>query len=252
MAQVLFGNSMWQLIVISDGMSKLILVALLGMSITCWTLFFYKLILLRIKKKQMKEALIAIKNKCTLADLLTLSAQLSKTLPGFLLNNVLAYVRDLLQLKGQEKQSLSMQEWDLVSHHIDQVYVEMVEQEEHFMPVIYSCAGVATLIGLFGTVWGLVHSFIRIAEKQSADIATVAPGIAEALITTLAGLMVAIPAYIMFHYLSVQIRKLEGQLDSFADIASLSLKQVFMHSNEDAEMISLRTKQSSTQVRGEQ
>ena len=67
-------------------------------------------------------------------------------------------------------------------------------------------AAVSPLLGLFGTVWGLVHAFVRIGELQTADIATVAPGIAEALITTLAGLMVAIPALVMYHYVANKIR----------------------------------------------
>ena len=98
------------------------------------------------------------------------------------------------------------------------------------MPILYSCAGVATLIGLFGTVWGLVHAFIRIGEKQAADIATVAPGIAEALITTLGGLMVAIPAYVMFHFLSVRVRALESHYHTFVDMFALRTKHLFVQS----------------------
>ena len=121
-----------------------------------------------------------------------------------------------------------MREWEIAEQNGDHIYADIIEQEEQYMPVLYSCAGVATLIGLFGTVWGLVHAFVRIGEKQSADIATVAPGIAEALITTLAGLMVAIPAYVMFHYLSVQVRKLETQLNTFVDITMVRLKRIFV------------------------
>ena len=78
--------------------------------------------------------------------------------------------------------------------------------EESYLPFLFTSASVSPLLGLFGTVWGLVHAFIRISEKQSADITTVAPGIAEALITTLAGLLVAVPALVMYHYLIAQIR----------------------------------------------
>jgi biopolymer transport protein ExbB/TolQ len=73
------------------------------------------------------------------------------------------------------------------------------------------------LLGLFGTVWGLIHAFIRISEKQAADITVVAPGIAEALITTLAGLIVAIPALIMYNYLIVRVRHIETQMVQLAD-----------------------------------
>jgi biopolymer transport protein TolQ len=86
-------------------------------------------------------------------------------------------------------------------------------------------AGVSPLLGLFGTVWGLIHAFVRISEKQSADIATVAPGIAEALITTLAGLMIAIPSLMMFSYLTTQLKSIEHRLIGVADRFSLILQK---------------------------
>ena len=61
----------------------------------------------------------------------------------------------------------------------------------------------------FGTVWGLIHAFMGIAQQKSADISAVAPGIAEALITTLGGLIIAIPALVMFNYLTSEVRKLK-------------------------------------------
>ena len=77
----------------------------------------------------------------------------------------------------------------------------MILHDEAYVPILSSCAAVAPLLGLFGTVWGLIHAFLQISQTQVADLATVAPGISEALITTLAGLMVAIPALIMYNYL---------------------------------------------------
>ena len=87
-------------------------------------------------------------------------------------------------------------------------------------------AAVSPLMGLFGTVWGLIHAFVRIGELQSADIATVAPGIAEALITTLAGLMVAIPALAMYHYVANKIRATERQLFVCADQISMIMRSL--------------------------
>ena len=78
-------------------------------------------------------------------------------------------------------------------------------------------AAVGPLLGLLGTVWGLVHSFIDISQKQSADIVTVAPGIAEALITTIAGLLVAIPAVMLFYYVLSKVKAIESQLYMIAD-----------------------------------
>ena len=101
----------------------------------------------------------------------------------------------------------------------------MLMHNEEYIAILSSSAAVAPLLGLFGTVWGLVHSFMRISETQVADIATIAPGIAEALITTLAGLIVAIPALIMFNYLHTKTRALEHGLISLADRMTFVLQQ---------------------------
>ena len=226
---VFMGNSLWQLIASADSMSKFVLFALLGMSIVCWTIFFYKLILLRIKREQLKRALMAIRTTTSVPDLIALSTELSKTLPGHVLVQGLTFTKRLLDQRKSDV--LTASEWEGVEQQIDQATEDIIVQEEAYLPVLFGCAGVATLIGLFGTVWGLIHAFVRIAEKQSADIATIAPGIAEALITTLSGLVVAIPAYIMFHYLSVQNKQTEHQLFQIVDRFRWLLKHNFVRSN---------------------
>jgi biopolymer transport protein ExbB/TolQ len=71
-----------------------------------------------------------------------------------------------------------------------------------------------------------VHSFVRIGELQTADIATVAPGIAEALITTLAGLIVAIPALAMYHYVANKVRVIERLLFVCSDQISMIMQSM--------------------------
>jgi len=74
----------------------------------------------------------------------------------------------------------------------------------------------APFIGLFGTVWGIMTSFSTIGLQGSASIGGVAPGIAEALIATAAGLIAAIPAVIFYNYLSDKIRLFTSDLDDFS------------------------------------
>ncbi len=113
-----------------------------------------------------------------------------------------------------------------MERHIDNNIESVIMHNESYLPVLSSCANVATLLGLFGTVWGLIHSFMRISESQVADIATMAPGIAEALITTLAGLIVAIPALMMFNYLHTKTRMLEHNLIILADRMTFIFQQL--------------------------
>ena len=83
-----------------------------------------------------------------------------------------------------------------------------------------SLAIVATaspFIGLFGTVWGIMHAFQNIAISKNTSLAVVAPSIAEALFATAVGLIAAIPAYIAYNKFSTDAGKYAGRLESFAD-----------------------------------
>jgi biopolymer transport protein TolQ len=85
-----------------------------------------------------------------------------------------------------------------------------------------TCGNTAPFIGLFGTVWGIMTSFHAIGVKGSASLATVAPGIAEALIATAAGLAAAIPAVMAYNYFLGQVRRRQSELGDFAaDLAAL-------------------------------
>ncbi len=213
-----WGNSMWHLVLQADAVSKCVLLILLAMSVTCWAIFLYKLMLLRVKNRQMKSILNKMKALQTIDELFSVATLAAGSLPGFFLSKNLSYLKIVLQSRPpKERLSLTKPEWELVQEHSYQTIDSIIENEESYLTVLSTSADVATLLGLFGTVWGLVHAFISISERQSADITTVAPGIAEALLTTLGGLMVAIPALVMFSYLRSQIRTLERQCETLAE-----------------------------------
>jgi len=216
---MLVGNSLWYLVRQSDLMSKLVLFTLLVMSIVCWTIFVSKLILFRVKKNQIDAAMRQVKNVNNVEQLLAIATTHEGTVPGYFLSKTLIFSQSLKRLSGPQQTAM-------LQNNIDQTMDSVLMDEESYLPVLQTSAAVAPLLGLFGTVWGLVHSFLSISEKQSADITTVAPGLAEALITTLAGLMVAIPALVMYNMLNTQLRKMEHDLFRFADYVSAILQNV--------------------------
>lgn len=226
------GNSLWQLVLQSDYVSKFVLLVLLGLSIACWTIFLYKIVLLRLKKKHMKQAIERMKAMNSIDDMLAVAAHLSNTIPGYFLSKNLSFLKSLLESQKEiGKTELSQQDWEILQQHMYQTIDSMVHNDEAYLSLLSTSAAIAPLLGLFGTVWGLVHSFIRISEKQTADITTVAPGIAEALITTLAGLIVAIPALVMFNYLLVQVRHLEQQYATYADRVGFVIQRLLVKAN---------------------
>lgn len=89
-----------------------------------------------------------------------------------------------------------------------------LEQNLAFLATVGSTA---PYIGLLGTVWGIMNSFISIGQQQSATLATVAPGIAEALIATAIGLFAAIPAVVAYNRFNDAVDRLEGSYENFRD-----------------------------------
>jgi biopolymer transport protein TolQ len=88
---------------------------------------------------------------------------------------------------------------------------------ESLTPLLATVGSSAPFIGLFGTVWGIMDAFRNIGSKGSANLATVAPGIAEALIATAIGLVAAIPAVMAYNFFARKIKVLANEMDSFGN-----------------------------------
>ena len=84
------------------------------------------------------------------------------------------------------------------------------------MAFLATTGSIATFVGLFGTVWGIMYSFIGIAKSKSTNLAVVAPGIAEALLATAIGLFAAIPAVVFYNIFARRIAAYNQRLDSFS------------------------------------
>ncbi len=92
-----------------------------------------------------------------------------------------------------------------------------VDELETNLPFLATVGSISPYIGLFGTVWGIMHAFIALGEVKQATLAMVAPGIAEALIATAMGLFAAIPAVMAYNRLSNKVSKLEHNYATFSE-----------------------------------
>jgi len=92
---------------------------------------------------------------------------------------------------------------------------DQVRRVERYMPWLATTASVSPFIGLFGTVWGVMDAFSGLGTAGAATLRAVAPGIAEALITTAAGLFAAIPAVIAYNYFVHRTKDLALRMDNF-------------------------------------
>ncbi len=103
-----------------------------------------------------------------------------------------------------------------------------LEKLESYIPFLGTVGSVSPYIGLFGTVWGIMHSFMGLSAVKQATLQSVAPGIAEALIATAVGLFAAIPAVMAYNRLNVKLNKLEQNYINFIDeFTTILHRQVF-------------------------
>jgi biopolymer transport protein TolQ len=100
-----------------------------------------------------------------------------------------------------------------------------MDRLDHNLATLATIGSTSTYVGLFGTVWGIMNSFSALGNVQSATLAMVAPGIAEALIATAMGLFAAIPAVIAYNRYADQVGRLEVRYDAFAQEFSTILER---------------------------
>ena len=107
-----------------------------------------------------------------------------------------------------------------------------IDELERHLPFLATTGSISPYIGLFGTVWGIMNSFIALGQVQQATLAMVAPGIAEALIATAMGLFAAIPAYVAYNRFISQVEKLENSYGNFMEEFSSILHRQTLVSSE--------------------
>jgi biopolymer transport protein TolQ len=105
---------------------------------------------------------------------------------------------------------------DNVERAMRRAATQQLTELERALTFLATTASATPFIGLFGTVWGIMHAFLGLSATQSSTIQAVAPGIAEALIATATGLFAAIPAVVAYNSFARQIRVLSAEMDNFA------------------------------------
>jgi biopolymer transport protein TolQ len=134
---------------------------------------------------------------------------------------------------GEWRRSLRVAGADIthtsVRERIDRAITVTVQREmdrmERWMVFLASVGATAPFIGLFGTVWGIMHSFSAIAAMHNTNLAVVAPGIAEALFATAIGLVAAIPAVLAYNQISTSLARFASRMEGFGSEFSAILSR---------------------------
>ncbi|WP_319824586.1 protein TolQ [Thalassovita sp.] len=104
-----------------------------------------------------------------------------------------------------------------IDRSMDVAVAKEADTLQNGLQVLATVGSTAPFVGLFGTVWGIMHAFINIAEQQNTNLAVVAPGIAEALLATGLGLLAAIPAVVFYNKLNADSDRIIAGYEAFAD-----------------------------------
>jgi len=143
------------------------------------------------------------------------------------------YIREFNRIAQDLQRLKNSSELSFYFEHQTAIAQEKVQKETskaarrlnwgfHILAIMSSAA---PFVGLFGTVWGIMDSFFEIGNKGSASLTVVAPGIAEALITTVAGLVVAIPSVVFYNLFVHKAETIEDDLDDCSDLGFTKLKE---------------------------
>jgi biopolymer transport protein TolQ len=209
------GVNLWEAVLHSGAVAKVVLLILGVFSLVSWVVIFQKSVLLRRSRggtDQFRNAFRRATDWRELkgqADLFVQSPLLGLFMAGY--TEVTYQLRPGVQaVKGQIK-SMEAVERCLQRASV----VEMGRMETH-LGILATIAAVSPFIGLFGTVWGIIDAFRGIGATGNASLATVAPGISEALVATAFGLVAAIPALMAYNFFQGALKHWQTELDDFA------------------------------------
>ena len=125
--------------------------------------------------------------------------------------------REFAKLRGQREKSDASDMVDGARRAMRATFQREMDYLERHLAFLASTGSVSPYVGLFGTVWGIMHAFRSLANVQQATLAQVAPGIAEALVATAIGLFAAIPAVVAYNRYSHDIDRLANRFESFME-----------------------------------
>ena len=191
---------------------------LIGCSAAAWGITFYKLGQIRRARKQSERFVEVFWDSNSLSNINTASLEFKQSPVAQVFR---AGYQELVRLtRGKRGDGESETELG-GSANVERAMRRATNQEvtklERALTFLATIASTAPFIGLFGTIWGIKHSFEQIAMTQNTNLAVVAPGIAEALLATGIGLIAAIPAVVFYNKLNSDSEHILGNYEAFAD-----------------------------------
>ncbi len=198
----------------SDLFMKILVLLLLFLSVWCWAIIFEKVLSFRQMKKKIKKFEDRFWSGTSLDDIWSKMNNRSDNPIGAIF---LSAMKELKRVSHSKNSKTGVSVLERVERAMQITIDNEIDKLNRKMLVLSSTGSVSPLLGLFGTVWGIMDSFNAIGSSGSTNIASVAPGVAEALLTTAVGLIAAIPALVAHNKFAHDIDRIAVQMDTFSE-----------------------------------
>jgi biopolymer transport protein TolQ len=205
-------TSMIDLVWDAGPMAKLVLLLLMSASVLCWGIIFSKWRTLKRAHSQNAKFLDLFWHGKNIDEIFSKSDKFPSSPVAAVFRSG---VKELKRLSSSEIDAIRTEGVDNVHRALMRASNSEIGALERQVSWLATTASAAPFIGLFGTVWGIMNSFQSIGATGAANLAIVAPGISEALITTAAGIGAAIPAVVAYNHFAGQIKRLATDMDCF-------------------------------------
>jgi biopolymer transport protein TolQ len=212
-------QSAWDMVIRGGLPTRIVLLVLLAFSFASWVIIIWKLRQLREVRRQGDRFIAEMERASQLEEAYVTLLALPDSPYGRVFRHGIdffAALRPGALRGGAPTEGLSLTQLEALRLVMEKEEAEEVDELSRGLPWLAIIGSISPLLGLMGTVIGVMNAFLGITAVGSANIAAVAPGVAEALITTVAGLAVAIPAVIGYNHFVSKVHLFTGELEGFS------------------------------------
>ncbi len=233
-----FQGTLYGMISDMDPFAKTVMIVLLIMSLISWAITFHKWALFRKVSAETTRFLTLFRKRPSIPEVYVACVKFRRTPLSPMLEEGFKELDQVLKVEGNPRGIKSpvvpqnrpvvddadprdpdsdrdKDRWEVIRMTLERVGQEEINRLEKSVVFLATTGNVSPFFGLLGTVWGIMHSFASIGVRGSASLAVVAPGIAEALVATIMGLAVAIPAVMAYNFFNARLKLIASQVDNF-------------------------------------
>ncbi len=217
----------------SGGVARVVLLILGLFSVISWAIIFNRALLFRSVGSLHRRFRRVMEDTVQLSQL----GSMDKRLQGSPMGRLgIVGVSEYQRILDDAREHRAMRDWsfflssqfEIAGERMDSIVAGGLARLDRGLVFLAMISSASPFLGLFGTVWGVMNSFFQIGSQGSASLPVVAPGIAEALITTVIGLAVAIPAVIFYNIFMHRVERAEDELAEAREMVMVRLKREVM------------------------